>query len=407
MAWLFRNWALKLGAVALATVLYTGLVFSGSFSEKTFPGVPVTTLDQPAGTFVLSQQLGTVDIRYRIAIDPTVRVTSDSFAVTIDLAGYDMSKAPQVQALPIRVTTVSEGVTVLSSSPRTVSVALDRLDEAQVRVAVDSGDVPEGLEIATPQLSIQTVTASGPESLVHRVDRALATVRIDQSGIDCCGQVDLVPVDIDGRRVESVELNPSTVRVEIDVSTVETSRTVPIRPLLVGSPAAGFEVGTVSSEPSVVTLRGAPDVLAAIVEVVTEPIALAGSKAPLRPTVALVLPPGARLADPADSETTVAVLIRETIATRTLILGVVCSGEPPGSACLPKIGQVAVTVSGTVSVLDALVPANLSPVLDVTGLGPGDHVIQPTLTLPAGVTQVSISPLSVTVTIVPPATPAP
>lgn len=407
MAWLFRNWGLKLGAVALATVLYTGLVFSGSFSEKTFPDVPVTTLDQPAGTYLLSQQLGTVDIRYRIANDPTVRVTPDAFAVTIDLAGYDMTRAPQVQTLPIRVIAVSEGVTVLSSSPRTLSVALDRLDEAQVRVAVDSGVVPEGLEIATPQLSLQTVTASGPESLVHRVDRALATVRIDQSGIDCCGQVDLVPVDIDGLRVESVELNPSTVRVEIDVSTFETSRTVPIRPLLVGSPAAGFEVGTVSSEPAVVTLRGAPDVLAAIVEVLTEPIALAGTKAPLRPTVALVLPPGARLADPADSETTVSVLISETIATRTLILGVVCSGEPPSSACLPKIGQVAVTVSGTVSALDALVPSNLTPVLDVTGLGPGDHVVQPTLTLPAGVTLVTISPQSVTVTIVPPATPAP
>lgn len=407
MAWLFRNWGLKLGAVALATVLYTGLVFSGSFSEKTFPDVPITTLDQPTGTYLLSQQLGTVDIRYRIANDPTVRVTPDSFAVTIDLAGYDMTRAPQVQTLPIRVIAVSEGVTVLSSSPRTLSVALDRLDEAQVRVAVDSGVVPEGLEIATPQLSLQTVTASGPESLVHRVDRALATVRIDQSGIDCCGQVDLVPVDIDGRRVESVELNPSTVRVEIDVSTFETSRTVPIRPLLVGSPAPGFEVGTVSSEPSVVTLRGAPDVLAAIVEVVTEPIALAGIKAPLQPTVGLVLPPGARLADPAVSETAVSVLIRETIATRTLVLGVVCSGEPAGSACLPKIGQVAVTVRGAVSALDALDPADLSVVLDVTGLGPGDHVVQPTLTLPAGVTRVTISPVSVTVTIVPPATPAP
>ncbi len=407
MTWLFRNWGLKLGAVALATVLYTGLVFSGSFSEKTFTDVPVTTLNQPTGTYLLSQQLGTVDIRYRIAIDPTVRVTADSFAVTIDLAGYNMTRSPEVQALPIRVIPVTEGITVLTYAPRTLSVGLDRLNEAQVRVAVDSGDVPEGLEIGTPKLSIQTVTASGPESRVHRVDRALATVRIDQSGIDCCGQVELVPVDIDGRRVESVELNPSTVRVEIDVSTVEVSRTVPIRPLLVGSPAAGFEVGTVSSEPAVVTLRGAPDVLAAIVEVVTEPIALVGSKAPLRPTVALVLPPGARLADPADAEATVSVLIRETIATRTLILGVICSGEPPGSACLPKIGQVAVTISGTVSALDALVPANLTPVLDVTGLGPGDHLVQPTLSLPAGVTLVTISPASVTVTIVPPATPSP
>jgi len=47
-----------------------------------------------------------------------------------------------------------------------------------------------------------------------------------------------VPVDIDGRRVESVELTPSSIRVQIDVSTVETSRTVPIRPLLIGAPAA-------------------------------------------------------------------------------------------------------------------------------------------------------------------------
>ncbi|MDP9467710.1 MAG: CdaR family protein, partial [Chloroflexota bacterium] len=236
---------------------------------------------------------------------------------------------------------------------------------------------------------------------------ALATVRIDESGIDCCGQVELVPVDIDGQRVESVDLNPSTVRVEIDVNTVETSRTVPIRPLLTGAPAAGFEVGTVSAEPSVVTLRGAPEVLAAIAEVLTEPISLSGSNTTLHATGSLVVPDGARLADPADAEPSIVVEIRETIATRTLVVGLVCFGEPPGSACLPQIGQVAVTVRGTVTALDALDPAELTAILDVTGLGPGDHLLQPIVTLPVGVTQVTISPISVTATIVPPATPAP
>jgi YbbR domain-containing protein len=407
MTWLVRNWALKLGAVALATILYTGLVFSGSFSEDTFQGVPVTALAQPQGTYLLTQQLGTVDIRYRIATGAPARVTPGSFAVTIDLAAYDMAQAPQVQALPIHVRAVSAGLEVLSYTPSTVSVAIDRLDEAQVRVAVDSGVVPAGLEISTPQLSVDHVTASGPQSRLRRVDRALATVRIDPSGIDCCGQVDLVPVDIDGRRVESVELNPSTVRVEIDVSTVETSRTVPIRPLLTGAPAAGFEVGAVTADPSVVTLRGSPEVLAAIAEVLTEPISLSGSNSTLRATGTLVIPDGARLADPSASEPIILVEIRETVATRTLLLGVVCSGAPPGSACLPQIGQVAVTVRGTVSDLDALDSTNLTAVLDVTGLGPGDHLIQPTVALPSGVTQLTISPLSVTVTIVPPATPAP
>jgi YbbR domain-containing protein len=407
MAWLFRNWALKLGAVALATILYTGLVFSGSFTDRTFPGAPVTALAQPEGTYLLTQQLGTVDVKYRATTDATGGVTADSFAATIDLATYDMSQAPQVQALKINVRPLSDGLEVLSYSPTEVSLAIDRLEEVQVRVAVDSGETPAGLEISVPQVSLREVTASGPQSLLDRVDRALATVRIDPSGIDCCGLVDLVPVDIDGRRVESVELNPSTVRVEIDVSTVETSRTVPIRPLLIGAPAAGFEVGTVTADPSVVTLRGAPEVLAAIGEVLTEPISLAGSDATLRATGTLVLPDGTRLADPAASEPTVVVQIRETIATRTLLLGLACTGAPSGSACLPQIGQLAVIVRGAVSDLDALDVAKLQAVLDVSGLGPGDHLVQPTVALPQGVTLVSLSPISVTVTIVPPATPAP
>lgn len=407
MAWLFRNWALKLGAVALATVLYTGLVFSGSFSDKTFPGVPVTALAQPEGTYLLTQQLGTVDIKYRSATDPATTVTADSFAVTLDLATYDMTLAPQVQSLKIHVRALDDGIEVLSSTRSAVSVAIDRLDEVQIRVAVESGNVPAGLEIGTPRLSAQRVSASGPQSLLDRVDRALGTVRIDPSGIDCCGQVDLVPVDINGRRVESVELNPSTVRVEIEVSTVETSRTVAIRPLLTGAPAAGFEVGTVTADPSVVTLRGSPEVLAVIGEVLTEPISLAGTSSTLRATGTLVLPEGARLSDPAAAAPTITVQIREIIGTRTLLLGLVCSGAPSGSACLPAIAQVAAIVSGTVSDLDALDVGDLTAVLDVAGLGPGDHLAQPSIALPGGVNLLSVSPISATVTIVPPATPAP
>jgi YbbR domain-containing protein len=407
MGWLVRNWALKLGAVALATILYTGLVFSGSFTEQTFRGVPVRTLAQPQGSYLLSQQLGAVDIQYRIVTDAPGRVTAEAFAVTVDLAAYNMSQAPQLQSLPVSVRPVIDGLTVLSYTPKAISVAIDRLDDAQVRVAVDYGQVPAGLEISTPQLGVLQVTATGPQSLLRQVDRALATVRIDESGIDCCGQVGLVPVDIDGRRVESVELNPSTVRVQIEVSTVETSRTVPIRPLLTGAPAAGFEVGIVTADPSVVTLRGAPEVLSAIAELLTEPISLSGTNTTLHATGTLVVPPGARLADPADAEPTIVVQIRETVATRTLVLGLVCAGEPAGSACLPHIGQAAVTVRGTVSALDALDPGGLTLILDATGLGPGDHLVQPTLTLPQGVTRVTISPISVTVTIVPPAAPAP
>jgi hypothetical protein len=51
--------------------------------------------------------------------------------------------------------------------------------------------------------------------------------------------------------------------------------------------------------------------------------------------------------------------------------------------------------------------ADLTALLPVAGLGPGDHLVQPSIALPEGVTLLSVSPISVTVTIVPPATPAP
>ena len=404
MSWLIRNWPLKLGALLLATILYTGLVFSGSFSEQTFPGVPIVTLGQPQGSYLMTQQLGTVDIRYRIAADARARVTIDSFAVTVDLSGYDMDLAPQRQSLPLRVRAVSEGLTILEYEPSAVSVSIDVLGERQVRVTVDSGEVPPGLEIGTPQLGDQLVTASGPASLLARVDHAVARVRIDQSGIDVSAQVELDPVDVDGRTVASVELTPSTTRVEIDVSTVETSKTVPVRPILSGTPAPGYEIASVAVDPAVITLLGSPEALAAITEVVTEPISLAGATATLAVPGLLVIPPDTRAASEAP-EPTVTVNLRAAILARTFVLAVQCAGEPVGSACLPQVGQVAVILRGTLAALDAVDPGILTVILEVAGLGPGTHAVVPSLATPGGLLLVGISPGSVTVVITPPATP--
>ena len=405
---LLRNWHLKLGAVALATILYTGLVFSGSFSEHTSPGVPVTSVNQPDGTYLLSpQQLRSVDVRYRVSTDTPLRVTAESFAVTVDLARYAMTASPEAQSLPIRVRSLLDGMTILDFSPKTVSVAIDRLGERSVRVVVDRGEVPVGLEIGTPTLSDKQVAASGPASLLRRVDRAVARVRIDESGIDVSAQVELVPVDIDGGTVPSVELSPSTVQVDIDVRTVETSKTVPIRPILSGTPATGFEVASVAVDPAVVTLRGRPADLADITEVLTEPISLAGLRARVSEAAILVIPTGTQLPVEGSPPHSVTIQIREIIASRTLLVGVTCTGQPSGSACLPQLSQVAVTVRGTANAVTALDPATLSAVLNVSGLAPGSHDLVPTVSLPAGITLVGISPGSVTTVIVPPGTPAP
>ena len=242
MGWLLRNWHLKLAAAGLATVLYTGFVYSGSFSEQVFPGLPIEAINQPDGAFPLTQQLGTVNVQYRLSTDAApshrrvvrghrrpVRVRHGPGAAAAVAAGAGDLPAGG-RAVPQRRAEQRAGC---PRPPRPTAGPGRGAD----------GDVPEGLAIEAPRVSLEEVTASGPQSQLGRVDRAVARVQVFESGIDVRQpQVVLVPVDIDGREVESVELEPATVTVEIDVRTVATSKTVPIRPILTGSPADGFQV---------------------------------------------------------------------------------------------------------------------------------------------------------------------
>jgi YbbR domain-containing protein len=406
MTWLFRNWHLKIGALALATVLYTGFVYSGSFSELTFPGVPVEGINQPNQAYPLTQQMGTVDVRYRLSADAASRVTVESFAVTVDLSEYDMDRAPEPQALTVTVRSLTDGVEVLNFSPRSVTVELDRLGQKEVPVVVDRGAVPEGLAIGTPQVSERTVVATGPESQLGRVERAVARVQIFESAIDIERQVDLVPVDVDGAEVDSVELEPTTVTVEIDVRAVETSKTVPIRPQTSGSVANGFEILAISAEPAVVTLFGLPDTLAAIDEVSTEALDIAGLAAGATLDATLALPDGTRLAGGTDP-VVVTIDVQPATATRTFLVGVVCQGADGDLVCLPQQQQVAVILSGPAATLAGLDAADLSLVIDAGGLAAGEHEVTPQVDLPDGVQLVSVTPGAVPIVLQEPVTPSP
>jgi YbbR domain-containing protein len=409
MRFVFRNWHLKLGAVALATVLYTGLVFSGSFTTDTI-AVPITTTGQPAGNWFLlnTTQLGSVELRYRVATDAAREITPDSFVASVDLSKYDLEQPGQPQSLRIDARSILDGVTVLDQDRNEVTVALDQVTAKNVPVRLDRGVVPPGLEIDDPQLGVREVQARGPKSLLSQVDHALARVRIDPSGIDFDHPVDLLAVDVDGNPVESIDLNPATVTVKINVRTLETSKSVPIRAVLQGAPGNGFALAGVRVEPAAVNLRGVPASLTGIADVATKPISLENLNATQTFKVALVLPGGAALSAGEPGTASVTVTIAPASGSRTFSLGVICQGAPGGSSCLPSVDQVAVTLSGPTAALAGLDPAKITPVVDATGLSPGVHQLSPAVGgLPQGVQVVTISPASISVTISSPSTPAP
>jgi YbbR domain-containing protein len=407
MRWLVRNWHLKLAAVALATILYTGLVYSGSFADRTVRGVPIRVVDQPTTAVNIGRPLDTVDVGYRVSRDqpsPTV----DSFAASVDVSKYDMQRAGEPQSLPLKVTALVSGIEVLDWTPSQVQVTLDTLDTKTVPVVVDRGTVPPGLEISTPRVTPEQVQIRGPSSRVSQVVRAMAYVSIDSSGIGFSREVDLSAVDVDGQRVESIQLTPNSARVDIRVNAVETSKTVPVRPQLNGSPATGSVIESVEVEPATVTLRGTPAALSAVNDVATEAISVDGLGESKSYTVKLQLPKDALLATAAEATATVGVSIAPATGSRTFVSAVRCRNVTAGTACLPRLGQVAITLSGQVAALDNLNAADLALVLDVSGLGPGTQDVTGVVTgVPDGVELVSASPATVSVVIQAPSTPRP
>src|ERR671915_351791 len=149
MGFLLRNWHLKLSAVLLATVLYTGLVFSGSFTDSSVQ-VRVEQINVSRDTFVLGAEPGVVDVSYRVSNEEAGGVTAADFVVAVDLSAYDLDRAPEPQDLPLEWRSLEDGIEILSVEPETIRVEADLVDERSVPVEVNTGTIPDGLEVDDP-----------------------------------------------------------------------------------------------------------------------------------------------------------------------------------------------------------------------------------------------------------------
>ncbi len=407
MGFLLRNWHLKVSAVLLATVLYTGLVFSGSFTNSTVQ-VRIEQLNASRDVFVLSGDPGLAEVSYRVANADAAAVTDGDVAVAVDLAAYDMDRAPEPQQLPLEARSLRDGVEILTVDPATIRVQLDRVEVRSVPVEVEPGSIPDGLEIDDPVVSHDAVEVRGPASVLSQVDRALALVDIPSSAIDVNEPVTLTLVDIEDQPVGTgqLEMDPEVVSVQIGVRAVETEATVAVRPdVETGTPAPGFALEAIRVEPAYVTIVGLPEVLAEIASVTTAPVAIDGLSADETFEVELELPDDVSLADGEPDTVAVTATIGPSVSSRTFVVGVVCQGADD-NACLPRVEQVAVTLSGSGAALSSISAAALTPTVDASDLDPGNYDLTPSVGgLPQGVSLVGISPGTIPVSILAPAAP--
>lgn len=389
-----RNWPLKLGAIALSTLLYGGLVLSQTTKE--FPGsVPIETVNQASDVIVLLD-LGTVSqIRYVAPGDLGLRVDIASFRATVDLSGIDPKGGPV--SLTVRVTAVDPRVQVLDYQPRRIVVTLDHVSHATVPIRAILGTLPTGLAVGTPVLDQTSAVVTGPESLLSKVIEVQARVTIDPSGIDIDRTIDLAAVDAAGNPVTPIDVSPASVHVRVPVFTDRRTRTIPVSPVIIGTPAAGFEVASVTVDPVVVQIEGDANDLAGLDRADTVAISVTGLSADLTTRVALQLPSGVQALG--TGNVSVTVKLRPLTGTRTFDAGVILTGARVDLVYKLSTDRLLVTIGGSEADLDRLSGASLALTVNVSGLGVGSHQVTPTANLTTGLSLLGVSPSPITVTI--------
>jgi YbbR domain-containing protein len=215
-----------------------------------------------------------------------------------------------------------------------------------------------------------------------------------------------VPVDALGKEVSDVTLDPGTVRVQIRVGTASGQKSLPVNPVVIGTPAVGFQITEVTVEPAVVTIQGDSETVASLARVDTAPLSVSAATKDVVATVDLALPPDV---DPVGTDTVrVTVRIQAMAGTRTFSAGLQLSGARDDRIYALSTDRVTVVLGGPDSLLDGIDPSTFQATVPVATLPPGDHTVAVVVTnLPAGVTTVSIDPANVQVTVALPSSTSP
>ena len=404
---LLGNLPLKIGAVLLAVILYVAMIALQSTQQ--WPGtIAIEMVNQPnTASLVDPQSIPPVsDIRYIAPAD--VPVSQSLFRATVDLANV---KPSETDSSLVKVQLVAEDprIQIIDYRPQQIPVKLEPIVHKQVTVVVDKGAVPSGLQPGTPLVTPSTVEVSGASSIVRSVAYAQASVRIDASGLDVNTDADLVARDASNATVNDVTFSPRVVHVQMLVGSQIRTETVPVDPVITGTPAAGYVVTSIDVTPPSAAVSGQADALATLNgKANTKAISITGATGDVSQTVTLDLPNGVASGV---GPISVVVHLSSPPTTRSVSLGVVPVGARNDLIYTLSTPSVVVTLGGATAALNAFDTSTLITTVQVGGLDVGAHSLIVTVTVPPGIKVVTITPAQIVVTITapppPPASPSP
>jgi len=407
-----RRWLVEAGTAVLSLLL--ALIVWAVAEQENNPifvvrGVPVNLQGMEKGMALRSPAVASVDVRIRAPENIWESLRTDDFAAFVDLTGLGAGR----YGLPVHVPSPQPEVQILSVNPATIVVELEAIVQKRVPVRVevmDSLSLPFGYEMHDPVVTPPEVLVSGPSRHVESVASAVAEVYLRAARSTVERRLPVSLRDKDGQTIGNVvQWTPRMVTVTVPIEQRPGYRDVRVRVRWEGQPAKGYNITEVAVEPSIVTIYGSPAAIEAVPGYVdTVPVNIEGADSDVVERVALIVPENVSVFGSPSVVVSVGITPIEIHGWLVRRMPVV---QGLGDGLQAEISPLVVDVflAGPLPRLETLGPGDVQVVLDLTGLEPDTHILEPTVIVPEGIRIETLVPQSVEVKItrIPTPTPTP
>ncbi len=349
-----------------------------------------------SGLLITNQNELTTSAQVQLRSPRSVRqlMSGEDVQVWADLAGL----GPGEYTIPLYARVAPERrATVINISPSQVTVTLEleasQLKTLESQVTAEPAPIVrvDGIRLDTLQVLI-----TGPASRVEQVVKAV--VPLDLSNARSTFETDVrpIPVNLEGQTVTGVNLNPSVIRVTVEISARSDVRELRVLPDLIGQLPDGYVLSpNFDYEPTSIIVSGPSEVLAALPDtLLTTPIDLSGRRQDFVVEVTAQLPDPRLLIL---SGRTIRVSVGVTAPTTTrqydrIPIEIIGLRDGLTVQLLPQ--EVTVLITGSQPLLASLTSSGIRVVVDLGALtAPGTYRVEPLASIDAnGGLSISVLP---------------
>ncbi len=214
---------------------------------------------------IISPKESTVDVKLQGYNSYMRNVTRDGIVAKVDLSKLSEGE----HSVPVNVSYIDLGISVVNTSPRRIPFKIDKLLEENHKVDIVIKNKPQkGLSVGEINKTVD-VAVKGASTYINKINKVEARIDVTEITETTSVDAEIFAYDDTGKIIKEVTVTPATVKVDVPIL---KSKTVPIKLVYNENTTENIAINDFSIEPASVTIRGNSDVIDSIDFIETRPI---------------------------------------------------------------------------------------------------------------------------------------